>query len=226
MRTALIVFILFLAALPVWAGTFRDDFEDGNIDGWQQFWPKGEVIWKVVDGELECARQEQWSTEILTGEFTWTDYTVEADVKLLEDYGPGDFDIVVRATTNENGYAFLIGDWVGEPSVYVQLLPDLDMKVVKPFDPLKLDKWHHLKIEAIGDKFTLWINDEKVVEYQDDTYQRGMVGFGLANYTARFDNVVITGPDVPDVMPPTWKEQPVEARNKLTTTWAQRKVLQ
>jgi len=224
MRTAMILLTL-LVTLPVWAGTFRDDFEDGNLDGWQQLWPQGAMIWKVVDGELECSRLSQWSAGIAVGEASWTDYTIEADVKLLQDHGPGDFDLLARATTNDNGYAFLVGDWVGEPSVYVQQMPDLNMKVIDPFDPLEQDVWHHVKLEAEGNKFTFWINDEEVIDYQDGTYQAGMVGFGVANYTARFDNVIITGPEVPDVMPPTWKKQPVNPRRRLATTWAQIKGL-
>lgn len=219
MRIILMVSML-LVALPVLAGTFKDDFEDGNFDGWQQFSPKNEIVWKVVDGELECIRLTDHSAEIVTGEVSWTDYTFEANVKLLQDHGPGDFDLVVRLTTTENGYAFLAGDWVGEPSVYVQRLPDLNMKVVKPYDALELDVWHHVKVEAKGGNFTFWVNNEKVIEYQDDVYQKGMVGFGVANYTARFDNVIITGTGVPDVIPPTWNKQPVESRDKITTTWA------
>jgi pectate lyase len=182
------------------------------------------MIWKVVDGELECSRWNQWSAEIVTGEASWTDYTIEADVKLLQDHGAGDFDIVARVTTADNGYGFLVGDWVGEPSVYVQRLPDLNMKVIEPFDPLELNIWHHIKLEAEGNRFSFWVNNEKVIEYQDDTYQKGMVGFGVANYTARFDNVIITGSDVPDVMLPTRKGQLVEPRGKLATTWASVKI--
>ena len=220
MRITVMILIL-LVSLSCRAGTFRDDFEDGDLDGWKQIWPDGAMIWKIVDGELECVRMSQWSAGIVTGEASWTDYTIDADVKLIRDHGAGDFDLLARANTNDNGYAFLVGDWVGEPSVYVQRMPDLDMKETKPFDALKLDTWHHVKLEVEGSNFTFWINDDKVVEYQDDTYKEGMTGFGVANYTVRFDNLVITGPDVPDVTPPTWEGQPVEPRNRLIKTWAE-----
>jgi hypothetical protein len=105
-------------------------------------------------------------------------------------------------------------------------MPDLNMKVIEPFGPLELDTWHHVKLEAKGSKFTFWVNNENIIEYQDDMYREGMVGLGVANYTIRFDNVVITGPDVPDVIPPTWKRRPVEPRNRLSTTWAQIKGLE
>ena len=49
-------------------------------------------------------------------------------------------------------------------------------------------------------------------------FRTGSVGFGLANYTARFDNITVTGDTIPnsggfDVTP----------QGKLTTTWGQLK---
>ncbi len=184
------------------------------------------MIWKVVDGELECARASQWSAEIVVGEASWADYTIEADVKVLENHGPGDFDLVARVTTADDGYAFLIGDWVGSPSVYVQRIPDLSMKVIEAYDPLEMGVWHHLKLEVEGSEFTFWINDEKIVEYQDDAYKTGMVGFGTANHTVRFDNLTITGPDVPDDPDDPQEEREVEPRNRLVTTWGKIRSLQ
>lgn len=225
--SALVLGFALVFVVSAWTGTFVDDFEDGDLEDWHQFMPNpGDMLWKVIDGELECSRMTEISTDLATGENFWTDYTIKCDVKLLQDYGPGDFALIVRVTSANNGYGFLLGDWVGKPSVYVQQWPNLNMKVTKPFDSLELDTWYHLKLEVEGSSFTFWINDEMILEYQDAKYSTGMVGFGVANYAIRCDNVVITGPDVPDVVPPTWEEpeeepqnEPVETRGKLATTW-------
>jgi len=217
--STLVLCSILVFAASAWTGTFMDNFEDGDLEDWRQFWPEGEMIWEVVDGELECARLDQWSAELVTGGDFWTDYTIEFDLKLLEDHGPGDFGIIVRVTTSDNGYSFLIGDWIGEPAVYVQRWPDLNMKATRPFGPLETGIWHHVELEVAGSDFNLWINDEKVIEYQDDKYPNGMVGFGVANYTIRCDNVIITGPDVPDEIL-EFGNDPVEPRGKLATTWA------
>ncbi|MBM3240321.1 DUF1080 domain-containing protein [Candidatus Poribacteria bacterium] len=224
---ATLMLIGVLSFSPNWAGTFIDDFEDGDLDGWQQIWPVGAALWKVVNGELECSRQGRVSAEIATGKVSWTDYTIEVDAKLLQDHGAGDVDLNPRITKRSadgtgDGYGFMVGDWTGVSEVTVTRLPDFaDVKAREPFEPLELDRWHHLKLEAKGSKFTFWINNEKVIEYQDDMYPKGMVSIGLANYTARFDNVIITGPDVPDVTPPTWKGRPVQPRGKQATTWGE-----
>jgi len=218
--SSLVLCFILVFAASARTGTFMDDFEDGDLEDWHQFMPNpGPILWEVVDGELECARFTDRSTDLAIGENSWTDYTIECDVKLLEDHGPGDFALIVRVTSFDSGYSFLMGDWVGEPSVYVQRWPDLNMKMIEPFDSLELDIWYHLKLEVLGDEFTFWINDEKVIEYQDSMYPTGMVGFGVANYTVRCDNVVITGPDVPDEIL-EFKNDPVEQRGKLADTWA------
>jgi len=220
MKYPMVGLMLFLTTASVWAGTFRDDFEDGNLDGWRQDFPFAQepTLWKIVDGKLECTRFSNISTVLITGDATWKDYTIEYDVTLLEDHGPGDVDVVLRWRGAAGYLAIYIGDFGGLPAIYVER--NLNIIMQKPFDPLELNKWHHLKVEAKGKNFTFWVNDEKVLEHQDNTIKEGAVGLGLANYTARFDNVEISGPDVPDVTPPTWKARPVQPSDKLAKTWA------
>jgi hypothetical protein len=215
--------LLALIATPsIKAGTFRDDFEDGKLDGWRQDFPgeKKPTLWKVVKGELECTRRDSISTSLVTGDIFWKDYTMEYDVKLLEDFGPGDVDMLVRYVDFGNQVLFGIGDFFGASEVFVQS-PVHPEGIRKTFEPLKLNEWHHLKVEVKGDNFTLWVNKEKVLDYTDTTRNTGAIGLGLANYTARFDNVTIIGPDVPNATPRTWKALPVQSRGKLTTTWGE-----
>ena len=77
-----------------------------------------------------------------------------------------------------------------------------------------------MKLEVKGNRFTFWINNQKVLLHKDEAVKRGEIGLSLAGYTARFDNIEISGPEVPDFTPPTWKAKSVEAQNKLAMTWA------
>jgi len=212
----------FMAVPAIEAGTFRDDFEDGNLDGWRQVNPQGQMLWEIVDGELECTRQDEISTILLVGENNWRDYTIEYDVMLLEDLGTGDVDVMARYIDPVGSHVviFGIGDFLGAPAVFAQRFPG-DVTTQEPFGPLEMNVWHHIKLEAEEDDFTFWIDDEKIMEYEDEAVETGSIGLGLANYIARFDNVEITGPDVPDVTPMTWKARPVQPRDKLAGTWAE-----
>lgn len=218
--TVLGLLIVLMATPCINAGTFRDDFEDGDLEGWRQLAPPGPILWKIVDGELEASKLGNKSTALITGEATWADYTIEYDVKLLEYHGKGDIHILARVQELQQLLIFNIGDFCAPAGICVQGIPDA-VSAQEKFEQLELNEWHHLKLEVKGREFVLWVNGDKVLLYEDKTTKTGAVGFGLTNYTARFDNVEISGPDVPDLTPRTWEVQPVQPRNKLATTWSQ-----
>ena len=97
---------------------------------------------------------------------------------------------------------------------------------VLPHAFLKIREWHHLKLRVDQDKFTLSVNGEVVLRFNcpfqnfpfKDDLTVGSVGFGLAGYTARFDNLKITGEDVPN-----HGVLSVQLQGKLAVTWAQLK---
>lgn len=221
--TSILTVVFCLLVTSAWAGTFRDDFEDGNLDGWRQEWQPHWNLWKILDGELECTQRSKISTTLVTGDVTWKDYTIEYDVKLLEKFGPGDVDVAVRVVSLWRFVQFFIGDYFGAPEIGGSRAINGANEAAKrqPFDLLELNKWHHLKLDAQGNHFTFWVNGQKVLDYTDDVIKAGAVGLGLANYRARFDNVEISGPDVPDVTPPTWTS--IHPKAKLPTTWAEMK---
>jgi hypothetical protein len=84
-----------------------------------------------------------------------------------------------------------------------------------PF-PLKVGQWYHFKGVAQGDEFTLFIDDKKILTFNEGRITEGKVGFGGGGCKARFDNVVITGPNVPDAGP---SGLAVDTAGKLTNTW-------
>ena len=88
-----------------------------------------------------------------------------------------------------------------------------------------IDTWYHLKLTVDGDEFQFYIDDELVLEYQDSTFDTGKVGFGgsFNSTIIHFDDVVITGDDVPDMDMNLFVEDmdfSVEPKTKNTTTWA------
>ena len=73
------------------------------------------------------------------------------------------------------------------------------------------------KITETGDPFILLHGDEKLMIKTKDiaSHPTGGTGFGLANYTARFDNITITGAGIPDK-----GGLSVDPSTKLATAWA------
>ena len=89
-----IVLSVFLLSMPAWAGTFKDDFEDGNWEGWKPF--SGAFI-KVIDEErfsvvdgvmrieaivpvIDTARYEM-GIRLLRD---WEDYSFSADIRVVK----------------------------------------------------------------------------------------------------------------------------------------------
>ena len=76
------------------------------------------------------------------------------------------------------------------------------------------DEWYDIKIVNTPDSYTLYLNDEEVATVNDGTQDgRGRIGLATWSTTARFDDVIVYGPDGPSA-------EAVEPGGKVTTTWA------
>jgi len=93
MRLIAILSLLMLS-VSAWAGTFRDDFEDGNWDGWELFAGHRSNInaverFSITEGVLHIdARVNSMDTTgyemglILMGD--WRDYSFSADMRIVQ----------------------------------------------------------------------------------------------------------------------------------------------
>lgn len=249
MKSVIIVTALFLFPLSVSAGTFLETFEDRNLDGWQELvpWDREPGSWEIVDGGLHAEGHDMYSRLLTTGNDTWTDYTVEFDVRLLKKRLHPSILIAARIQKK-----WFVKCYIMEP---VLVLPDGRNAPEKgwvfcsagnlhrplatglffaPHPFLKLFRWTHLKLSAEGNIFTFWVNGEQVMEptklhiprnregFADfPDFQTGGIGLGLSNCTARFDNITVTGDSIPDS-----GAFAVTPQGKLATTWGHLKRFQ
>ena len=242
MKFVSIIALFFLLPLSVWAGTFLDTFEDGNLDGWRELvpWDREPGSWEIVGGGLHGTVDDGYPRLFTTGDDTWKDYTVEFDVRPLKRHGRQTISIAARVQEKwfvqcritepvvvlpgggnapEKGWVFCSAGNMHRPKA--------DLLFFQPHPLLKLFRWAHFKLSVEGDIFTFWINGEQVMEptklrivrnregFEDfPEFRIGGVGIGLSNYTARFDNVTVTGDSIPDS-----GAFAVTPQGKLTTTW-------
>ena len=152
----------------------------------------------------------------------WEDYSVVCKAKLVEKLGEGScFGIFFRASP--------FGEAQSDYLVYVdfdtrkvifgetsQNNPRKILEVPLPFDISK-DTWYKLEVIAEGEHFEFYINDELIGSFDDDSYPSGGIQLGVTNTHVHFDDVVITGPEIPDGGPGF----AVTPQSKLATMWGE-----
>ena len=67
--------------------------------------------------------------------------------------------------------------------------------------PVEEGRWYNLRMTLAKDHIEAYLDNKLIAEWDDKSLASGKVGLRGYNMEARFDNVVITGDDIPDVGP-------------------------
>jgi hypothetical protein len=213
-----------------WAGTFIDDFEDGNLDGWAESYPwAARASWSVENGELVGISTHNIGADThlyLLDSSDWQDYDISARVKVTESFtknicGAG---LLVRQMGRLNYLNFkilmhdqLIGPDVPKARYLWQDNNDWEVLHKEPLD-LQFGVWYDLLLEASGSHFSFYVDGEKVIDCESTLFDSGEVGVVLNGAEAHYDNLVVTGDEIPDM------STPVESNGKLATSWTRLKM--
>lgn len=228
---ALLAFALSSLAI---AGTWVDNFDDGDLAGWRMlvsFWRArivvlGEGNWVFENGAIVGGDDNPKKRyDLHTGDMSWADYTAEVSVKLskrLEDCpdytgvwlgargqeGEGKTGLNVytvgmwrKFQANGGGFKCVNGFFFNFQSVVI---------------PSETDRWYRLKINVEKDLITGFVDDMKVFELRDGTFTSGLVGIAVIGIKATFDDLVVTGPNIPDGGP----GHSVNPSRSFVITWA------
>jgi 3-keto-disaccharide hydrolase len=225
---AIVMLCMLLTAASAWAGTLVDDFSDGDFEGWTQ---SGAGNWRVENEELIFENRSSPSY-LFMGEPDWEDYTISVNAKFVKHWATNccleAMFLVARGKSILTCYNFLMGTWQLADKKVAAFCSrgnwDIHNLRSKEFS-WDMDTWYHLKLTADGDEFQFYVDDELVLDYEDSTFDTGKVGFGGAfnSTTIHFDDVVITGDNVPGMDMNLFVEDmdfSVEPTAKYTTTWA------
>ena len=226
MKFTSIIILVFFLSFSASAGTFVETFDDKDLQDWQALTmvnlDAAQAAWEVLDGELQGISQTSLVSLLTIGNKTWKDYSVEFDVKPMKKHGPGSIAIAGRKKKTWI-ITCMIGDMeFPEPESKATCFSGdfHDNRYVvlnrEAASLLRLETWAHLKLSVHGTIFTFWINGKQILEARDQqaNFLTGGIGFGLANYTARFDNIIITGDTIPNK-----GRLAVTPQGKLATAW-------
>ncbi|MDE0013991.1 MAG: DUF1080 domain-containing protein [Candidatus Poribacteria bacterium] len=241
MKSVIITMGVFFLTCSAWAGTFVETFDNKDLEGWKEIVWHDEApgSWENVDGELHVGNNDGFLRLLTIGDKTWRNYTVEFDVKPLKKHGSGSIAIAARIRGTSVLWC-MIGD---------ALLPGPEARAIcyggnlhsntllfiasKRSSFLKLNKWSTLKLSVQENNLTFWINGELLLDPMEipdikefpalikefTDFSVGGAGFGVSGYTARFDNITITGEGIPNK-----GGLAVKPNGKIATTWGELKV--
>lgn len=180
---------------------FADDFAKGTLEGWTVVdfseGPAGPATWIVENGEVlqggdGSGLPDPGATYLLTGDGTWTDYAVQADAFVD---APSQIGLVARKSTSGYYRARLNVDQRSTTAVieWVDDQPTTN-EIARATVPsaTHLGRWTRLRFELQGQRLTLLLDGEQVLQAEDTHLSAGQAGlFATAEMTARFDNVTI-----------------------------------
>jgi len=225
MKLTMVALLLSLFAILAWAGTLKDDFSDGDFDGWTvPLWWGAKPVWKIDESSAACDRPSVWPGLLAIGELDWTDYTVECDVRFAKLYPILAYryaEIFLRHIDTNNFVYFNLADQWGNlynKQAFSSVVINGQQNYKEDKDiAIETERWYHLKASVSKKHYLFWIDDTKITDYFDDRIPSGKIAFGVGGAHAYFDNIVITGDDVPDM------NLSVNQKGKLATTWSKLK---
>lgn len=155
--------------------------------------------------------------DVKKGEAHWSmfpkqaygDFTIEIDLFDSSDDFTGDIaqGLIVRAKDDTHFYAVLIDPRMGGYSVrkYDGANKSSDLVAFKTSPLVKKEAdVNHLRVDAKGDTFTVYLNDELLTSFTDAIYKQGAIGLIASNVDAvrahmHFDNVKVYSNDAAPV---------------------------
>jgi len=232
LRKSLLLICVFVFTTSIsFAGTLIDDFEDGDINGWERSPQNGDnenVFWGLSEGAMMFDLQgEDWAVGISQMNFVgtpqvpnvreWTNYEFELDIKHME-FGNHPGGIRVRVDLDTGGHYAL---WLYPANSNMKLYknPGWDINTglselgSGAYEP-DTEKYHKLKIKCEGDNITVYYDDDEIISANDNEHKAGTIALCVQNKIVYFDNIKVTGAQIPNV-----EMSPVEPAGKLTATW-------
>lgn len=207
------------------AGTWKDSFEDDIISEWTTFneLPKNEKWW-VHEGEVigETFEMPGLQSFWITGDTKWQNYTISCRAQ------------PTKVKNDSAGFGLLLHHRGEELSAYmfrIELAPDTAriLKILPPPQPsvqlgrldivVEIGRWYQLAATIHKDNTLEFQIDQQIFRAVDDNLspKSGQAGLSVGGVQVRFDDVEITGENIPDGG--TGKSRPVEPQTKLATIW-------
>ncbi|MDQ0898098.1 hypothetical protein QFZ80_001926 [Paenibacillus sp. V4I7] len=178
------------------ANLFSDNFDDGNASGWTT----QNGTWSVVQDGGSYVYKQTGSIEgrASAGNMSWTDYAVEANVKVDNWNGTNRVYVAGRYQDGNNFYAASLYNSNGGKLEIRKKVSGSTTTLATLDYPLATGTWYTVKLEIVGSTIRMYVNGVLQITKVDSDPATGPVitsgAVGLVAYksSASFDQVVVT----------------------------------
>jgi len=190
----------------------EEDFEDGDFAGWiivdegtsrapsdwLIYWNALEQNSDIYDGDRDARQPDLLGTYAYWNDLSWTDYEATLELRSDDDDAIGvmfryqDADNYYRfSMDNERQYRRLIRKYQGT----VTVLAEANFG-------FKMNFWNLVKIKAIGESISIYLNEELIFNVNDAAIASGGIAlYSWYNSAAKFDNIVVKSPALAKRLP-------------------------
>lgn len=151
-------------------------FNGKNLKGWTV--PDNNIWWSAKDGQLMAKSGPEKTGNIIWTEKNYKDFVIETDFK----YGEGTVDTGIFLRNEDQQIQMGISgslkrDMTGSPYIPGKGYP-VEAKGVA--DVLKPKDWNTIKVKAVANVYTVWINGTEVLNFESaDVPEEGPIGLQL-----------------------------------------------
>lgn len=168
----LCITLFYALSTPCLGGTWKDDFNDGDFEGWTQVSPQQrKADWRVIDGELAGTSMallkdlDKFPLLALNGNINWQSYSVSGRVKWPRSKEKAGIVISIRNSQAVVPHLFFLVIRFDAPSYNIigwktiALGRGLQAGNLLGL-PLEADVWHEFKLTMRGTHYEIFFNDK------------------------------------------------------------------
>ena len=159
--------LVLLGAVLACAADWVRPISGDSLSGWKTV---GNAVWRVQKGELIGRQGPNGESGDLFSEGQWKDFELEAEWRMTF---PGNSGIWFRYAGPKTGcQADFIDNEPAFPGVLsgsVYCMGRQFVGVNKDTSTIRKDDWNKLRIRAVGDEISVWMNGREVVRTRDNS---------------------------------------------------------
>lgn len=169
---------------------FSENFENGSSK-----WTTRKGNWTIKSDESKVYNQSDIKKEAIAtrGDKDWTDYTVEADIKVEDFNGSNRAMLCSRYKDHNNYYAVSLSSKSGGTVELRKKVNGKSTTIKKVSTSIKANKLYNVKLEVKGSNIKVYIDDKVIIESKDTSLTKGAVALLSSKVNVSYDNVVVTG---------------------------------